>query len=346
MTTVFVDLVNLDGSRPEGSLWFSLERLVLGAPDVVPSAVDVKIRDGKARVENLLPGAMRVRVNAGCWSKDWHIEVPAEGEHDLLDLLEWQAEDFQETVWAELSKRVEALENTPAVDLAPLEQRVTELEQAPKVDLAPLEKRLGVLESRPEPEPFDPTGLEAADKKLGERLTVLEQKPAPEPFDPTALQAENQALKTQVEQLQAHLTPVELLDEEAIYEDIASIYDTGSEAQVIQHAGRVGIIISASDLEGLLRALDGLQLPHFPKVKAFQEGGLGLADVALYSGGKFVAKLQPQLVYLKVASMEDRTPIFEVAVDTALAVAQEVGANRMALTTYYYTNDLPPETDY
>ncbi|MDK7062644.1 hypothetical protein QP290_25650, partial [Escherichia coli] len=68
MTTVFVDLVNLDGSRPEGTLRFSLERLVLGDPDVVPSAVEVKIRDGKARVENLLPGAMRVRVNAGCWS--------------------------------------------------------------------------------------------------------------------------------------------------------------------------------------------------------------------------------------------------------------------------------------
>lgn len=57
MTTVFVDLVNLDGSRPEGTLRFSLERLVLGDPDVVPSAVEVKIRDGKARVEGLLPGA-------------------------------------------------------------------------------------------------------------------------------------------------------------------------------------------------------------------------------------------------------------------------------------------------
>ena len=94
MTTVFVDLVNLDGSRPEGTLRFSLERLVLGDPDVVPSAVEVKIRDGKARVDDLLPGAMRVRVNAGCWSKDWHITVPESGEHDLFELLEWQAEDL------------------------------------------------------------------------------------------------------------------------------------------------------------------------------------------------------------------------------------------------------------
>ena len=109
MTTVFVDLVNLDGSRPEGSLRFSIERLVLGDPDVVPSAVEVKIRDGKARVEGLLPGAMRVRVGAGCWSKDWHITVPESGEHDLFELMEWQADDFQETVWAALSKRVEKL---------------------------------------------------------------------------------------------------------------------------------------------------------------------------------------------------------------------------------------------
>ena len=138
MTTVFVDLVNLDGSRPEGSLRFSLERLVLGDPDVVPSAVEVKIRDGKARVEGLLPGAMRVRVGAGCWSKDWQIMVPESGEHDLFELLEWQAEDFQETVWAALDKRVEKLENTPAVDLGPVEKRLDALEGAPVVDLAPL----------------------------------------------------------------------------------------------------------------------------------------------------------------------------------------------------------------
>jgi len=341
VTTVFVDLVNLDGSRPEGSLRFSLERLVLGDPDVVPSAVEVRIRDGKARVEGLLPGAMRVRVNAGCWSKDWQVTIPAEGEHDLLKLLEWQADDFQETVWAALSKRVEALENTPAVDLAPLEKRVGELEAKPDpvpVDLAPLEKRVGELEAKPDPVPVDLAPLEETTRQLDNRVTALEGKPEPAPFDPTEL-------KTQLAALQAHLTPVELLDDEAIYEDCASIYDLGSEVQVIQHAGRVDINISAFDLEGLLRALDELKLPHFPKVKMFPQGGFALCDVELYQGAKFVTKLQPYLVRLQVESLDDMIPSFAVEVDNALAVVQETGANRMSLSTFYYTNDLPPETD-
>lgn len=338
MTTVFVDLVNLDGSRPEGSLRFSLERLVLGDPDIVPSAVEVKIRDGKARVDDLLPGAMRVRVNAGCWSKDWQVTIPESGEHDLFKLLGEQAPEFEHALWATLLGRVEKLENTPPVDLAPVEQRLDALEDAPVVDLTPLEKRLETLENKPEPQPFDPTGLEAADKKLGERVTALENQPAPQPFDPSALEA-------QLAALQAHLTPVEILDDEAIYEDCASIYDLGSEVQVIQHAGRVDINISAFDLEGTLRALDELKLPHFPKVKMFPQGGFGLFDVELYSGRKFVAKLQPHLVRLQVESLDDTIPSFVAEVDSALAVMQETGANRMSLSTFYYTNDLPPETE-
>ncbi|MFW2210749.1 hypothetical protein ACN4EI_05605 [Corynebacterium amycolatum] len=317
MTTVFVDLVNLDGSRPEGSLRFSLERLVLGDPDIVPSAVEVKIRDGKARVDGLLPGAMRVRVGAGCWSKDWQIMVPESGEHDLFELLEWQAEDFQETVWAALDKRVEALENTPPVDLAPVEQRLDALENAPVVDLTPLEETT---------------------RQLDNRVTALEGKPSPEPFDPTELTAK-------LAELRAHFTPVELLDDEAIYEDCASIYDLGSEVQVIQHAGRVDINISAFDLEGLLRALDGLRLPHFPKVKMFPQGGFALCDVELYQGAKFVTKLQKYLVRLAVKSSDDMAPNFAVEVDDALAVVQETGANRMNMSTFYYTDDLPPETN-
>lgn len=306
MTTVFVDLVNLDGSRPEGTLRFSLERLVLGDPDVVPSAVEARIRDGKARVENLLPGAMRVRVNAGCWSKDWQIMVPESGEHDLLKLLEWQADDFQETVWAELAKRVEALENTPAVDLAPVEQRLDALEGAPVVDLAPLENR----------------------------VTALEAKPSPQPFDPSALE-------TQLADMQAHLTPVEIYTE-GIGDDLGSVSETGANVTVVQHAGRVDINISAFDLEGLLRALDGLKLPHFPKVSDFPHGGSSMCDVELFQGAKFVAKLQPYLVRLQVESLDDVIPSFVVEVDSALAVVQETGANRMSLSTFYYTNDLPP----
>ena len=318
MTTVFVDLVNLDGSRPEGSLRFSLERLVLGDPDVVPSAVEVKIRDGKARVDDLLPGAMRVRVGAGCWSKDWQIMVPESGEHDLFELLEWQAEDFQETVWAALDKRVEALENTPPVDLAPLENRVT------------------ALEAKPSPEPFDPAGLEAADKALGERVTALEQKPDPAPFDPTEL-------KTQLAELQAHLTPVNLAWLDGPGGDLDPIWSTGATPSVVQHAGRVNIdILVTADIEGTLRALDGLQLPHFPKVSAFSGDSVSFASVRLYARAKFLEELAPAAIHLN-----SRSGIlsFRVALDDVLAVVQETGANRMSLSTFYYTNDLPPETN-
>lgn len=289
MTTVFVDLVNLDGSRPEGSLRFSLERLVLGDPDVVPSAVEVKIRDGKARVEGLLPGAMRVRVGAGCWSKDWQIMVPESGEHDLFELLEWQAPEFEETVWAALAKRVEALENTPPVDLAPVE------------------KRLDVLESRPEPEPFDPSELQA-----------------------------------QLAALQAHFTPVDISRNADIYEDLAPIYDTGTTVGLVQHAGRVSISFRGFDIEGTLRTMYVLKLPHFPKASMFADGETSDCHVELYQGAKFLTKIEPRKIYLGDDSGELG---FHMALDEVLAVAQETGATSMYLSTFYYTDALPPETE-
>ena len=249
MTTVFVDLVNLDGSRPEGTLRFSLERLVLGDPDIVPSAVEVKIRDGKARVENLLPGAMRVRVNAGCWSKDWQVSIPAEGEHDLFALLGEQAPEFEHALYATLLGRVE------------------KLEQVPPVDLAPVEQRLDALESRPEPQPFDPTGLEEADKKLGERLEVLENQPAPQPFDPSALE-------TQLADMQAKLTampnftPVNLLDgsyEPIDWDSLSPIYEVGGDITATAWMGRVNITISARIEDYTIKVFeDGLNLVGFP----------------------------------------------------------------------------------
>ncbi|MDC7116171.1 hypothetical protein [Corynebacterium amycolatum] len=246
MTTVFVDLVNLDGSRPEGSLRFSLERLVLGDPDVVPSAVEVKIRDGKARVDDLLPGAMRVRVNAGCWSKDWQVTIPAEGEHDLLKLLEWQADDFQETVWAELNRRVEKLENTPAVDLAPVEQRLDALEGVPVVDLAPLED---------------------ATRDLGSRVTALEQKPDPEPFDPAELQAQLAAMQAKLNTL-PNFTPVDLLDgnyESIDWDSLSPIYEVGGSITASLWMGRVNITIGAPIADYSIPVFEeGLSLVGFP----------------------------------------------------------------------------------
>lgn len=173
MATVFVDLVNLDGSRPEGRLKFSLEQLRIGDPDVVPSSVEVAILDGKARVEDLLPGEMKVQVSTGRWSKEWQVAIPDNGTHDLFDLLGTSAPEFEHALWATLLGRVEALENTPAVDLAPVEKRLDALEGAPKVDLAPLEKRVKELEAKPEPAPVDLTPLE-------KRITALENAPKPD----------------------------------------------------------------------------------------------------------------------------------------------------------------------
>lgn len=337
MTTVFVDLVNLDGSRPEGSLRFSLERLVLGDPDIVPSAVEVKIRDGKARVDGLLPGAMRVRVNAGCWSKDWQVSIPAEGEHDLFALLGEQAPEFEHALYATLLGRVEKLENTPAVDLGPVEQRLDALEGAPVVDLAPLEKRVTALEAKPSPEPFDPAGLEAADKALGERVTALEQKPDPELFDPSALQAE-------LAELRAHFTSVELSYLDGAEDDVGPVFATGAMVSAVQHAGRVNITITTTaSTEELIRALEMLKLPHFPAVSRFPNDTKADCSVELFQGAKFLTKINPAFICLEKV---EGVPTFFVALDEVLAVVQETGADQLELSTFYYTNELPPETDY
>lgn len=326
MTTVFVDLVNLDGSRPEGALRFSLERLVLGDPDIVPSAVDVKIRDGKARVENLLPGAMRVRVNAGCWSKDWQVSIPAEGEHDLFALLGEQAKEFEHALWATLLARVEKLENTPAVDLAPVEKRLDALEDAPKVDLAPLEETARNLSGR----------VEKAEKRIESVSGSLSSTQF------SLFQREIPKLKQQLAALQAHLTPSEPYID-GIEDDLDPFYERGSQVGLKQHAGRVNLHVKAThDLEGLLHALDGVKLSHFPKVSTLSSDINSPCDVELYQGAKFLTKIEPYQIRLEDIG---GTPQFHVAVDDVLAVVQETGANRMTLSTFYYTNDLPPETN-
>lgn len=199
-------------------------------------------------------------------------------------------------MWAALDKRVEALENTPQVDLAPLED---------------------------------------ATRNLSDRVTALESKPAPEPFDPTDL-------KTQLAELQAHLTPVELVWLEGPGKDIAPIYDNGANVTVVQHAGRVNINIYAYTPEGLLHALDGLKLPHFPKVAEFSDpNSYSGFDVEVYQGRKFLTKLDREQIRLSHLS---GTLAFRVKLDEVLAVMQETGADCMNMSAFYYTNELPPET--
>lgn len=309
MTTVFVDLVSLDGSRPEGTLRFSLERLVLGDPDVVPSAVEVKIRDGKARVENLLPGAMRVRVNAGCWSKDWHITVPAEGEHDLLKLLEWQAEDFQETVWAELAKRVEALENTPAVDLAPVEQRLDALEGAPVVDLAPLENR----------------------------VTALEQKPDSEPFDPAELQAQLAAMQAKLADM-PNFTPVNLMDnyEDEFLDALYPLWGISGNITASLWMGRVNIAIQAPIADSSIPVFeDGLKLVGFPTPTDRQDvtGTVWLASDTAYRpapGGIIEPGYHDGFLTIR----QSPNPV-----DGGLRKALEDGYTRVQIDIEYFTTD-------
>lgn len=316
MTTVFVDLVNLDGSRPEGTLRFSLERLVLGDPDVVPSAVEVKIRDGKARVENLLPGAMRVRVGAGCWSKDWHITVPESGEHDLFELLEWQADDFQETVWAELNRRVEKLENTPVVDLAPVEQRLDALEGAPKVDLAPLE---------------DTT------RDLGNRVTALEQKPAPKPFDPAELQAQLAAMQAKLADM-PNFTPVNLMDnhEDEFQDALYPLWDISGNITASLWMGRVNIAIQAPIADYSIPVFeDGLKLVGFPTPTDRQDvtGTVWLASDTAYRpapGGIIEPGYHDGFLTIR----QSPNPV-----DGGLRKALEDGYTQLRIEIEYFTTD-------
>ncbi len=333
MTTVFVDLVSLDGSRPEGTLRFSLERLVLGDPDVVPSAVEVKIRDGKARVENLLPGAMRVRVNAGCWSKDWQVSIPAEGEHDLLELLEWQAEDFQETVWAALSKRVEALENTPAVDLGPVEKRLDALEGAPVVDLAPLEEttrqldnRVTALEGKPDPQPFDPTGLEAQFAEMQSRFeevnTRLNGVPSPQDYLPKELTADNDALD----------------------ESIAPLFEWGAWLSAHQRLNQVDIEIVGSLSEGMAEVFENTLL-----IKGLPPLTYG-NKLEIYSKCRVEFAKDNEVHYVPLhhnvclkantegVVLQDREPRFGKEPGDTFRKALEKGCDTFTVTVHYFTN--------
>ena len=249
MTTIFVDLVNLDGSRPEGRLRFSLEQLRVGDPDVVPSSVEVVILDGKARVENLFPGEMKVLVSTGRWSKEWPVAIPDDGTHDLFKLLGEQAREFEHALWASLLGRVEALENTPAVDLAPLEQRVD------------------ALEAKPDPEPVDLAPLEDATRDLGNRVTVLEAKPDPEPFDPAELQAQLAAMQAKLNTL-PNFTPVDLLDgnyESIDWGSLSPIYEVGGQIVASLWMGRVNITIGAPIADHSIPVFEeGLSLVGFP----------------------------------------------------------------------------------
>ena len=308
MTTVFVDLVNLDGSRPEGRLRFSLEQLRVGDPDVVPSSVEVVILDGKARVENLLPGEMKVLVSTGGWSKEWQVAIPDNGTHDLFDLLGTSAPEFEHALWATLLGRVEKLEQVPAVDLSPLEDATRDLSD-----------RVGKTEKR----------IESVSGSLSSTQFSLFQRELPK-------------LKTQLAELRAHLTPVELYSEGTL-EDLDPVTETGTVSVVVQHAGRVNIDFTTNaSAETLIRALDGLQLPHFPKVSMLSGDMMSPCDVELYQGAKFLTKIRPYQIRLEHIG---GVLTFDVALDDVLAVVQETGANRMNLSTFYYTDALPPETE-
>lgn len=308
MTTVFVDLVNLDGSRPEGRLRFSLEHLRVGDPDVVPSSVEVVILDGKARVENLLPGEVKVLVSTGGWSKEWPVAIPDNGTHDLFDLLGTSAPEFEHALWATLLGRVEALEKAPSVDLSPLEETARNLSDR----VGKTEKRIGSVS--------DTLGA----------------------FRHSLFQMELPKLKTQLAELQAHLRPSEPYIE-GIEDDLDPFYERGSQVGLKQHAGRVNLHVRVShDLEGLLHALDGVKLPHFPKVSMLSGDMMSPCDVELYQGAKFLTKIEPYHIHLQDIG---GTPQFYVEVDDVLAVVQETGANGMILSTFYYTNELPPETN-
>ena len=109
----------------------------------------------------------------------------------------------------------------------------------------------------------------------------------------------------------------------------------------MQHAGRVNINISTNlGAETLIRALDGLELPHFPEAATFPDGAWAQCSVELTRrGASFLTKLgSPQIIL----NQSGGTMAFRVKVDEALAVVREVGADRMSLSVFYYTNALPP----
>lgn len=336
MTTVFVDLVNLDGSRPEGSLRFSLERLVLGDPDVVPSAVEVKIRDGRARVDGLLPGLMRVRVGAGCWSKDWQVSIPESGEHDLFKLLGEQAREFEHALWASLLGRVEALES------------------APRVDLAPVEQRLDALEAKPEPAPVDLAPLEETTRALDNRVTALEGKPDPQPFDPTELKTQLAAMQTQLEEANKRLNvtpspqdylPKELTaDNDVLDESVTPMLEWGGQFFARQRLNQVSIEIVGSLSEGMAEVFENTLL-----IKGLPQMTYG-SDWATYSRFRVEFAKDNEVHYVprhhyvclkrnnEGVVLQDREPHFGTGPGDTFRKALEKGCDTFTATVHYYTD--------
>ena len=308
MTTVFVDLVNLDGSRPEGRLRFSLEQLRVGDPDVVPSSVEVVILDGKARVENLLPGEMKVLVSTGGWSKEWPVVIPDDGTHDLFDLLGVSAPEFEHALWASRLGRVEALEQVPAVDLAPLENRVT------------------ALEAKPSPEPFDPTALETQLAELQSRFEEVRERlnvvPSPQDYLPKELTADNNVL----------------------YESIDPLFEWGGQFSAYQRLNQVSIEVFCSLSEGMAEVFENaLLIKGLPqlaygseflfysrcRVEFFKDNEVHYAprahDVCLKRDDEGVV-------------LQDRDPRFGLESGDTFRKALEKGCDAFMLTVHYYTN--------
>lgn len=89
MTTVFVDVMEIDRELPGGKFTIALGEFVPreGLPTLVPSTVELQVRDGKGEVD-VEPGRYRVTPTVGCSSgPGWEIQVPAEGSTICLSSL-------------------------------------------------------------------------------------------------------------------------------------------------------------------------------------------------------------------------------------------------------------------
>lgn len=208
MTKLTVNLQELDSSKPSKSFTIALDEYRLGAegqPTLVPSEVDLKVTNGVGSVD-VAPGAYRVRSGYG--PSAWTVNVPESGEHDLMRLI--------------------LLQNAEVSD--------------------------GVVE------------------QIVKRLTALEAKPEPEPFDPSELEAENTALKTKVEKLQAQLDkippakPVDLTSRREFDWDLASpLFEIGGLIASTIWMGRVDIAITVPVNEDSQRVLkDGVYFAGVP----------------------------------------------------------------------------------
>lgn len=143
MTVLFGSVVERDGDKPDGVVRIvsrGVHPSIDGVSMLAESEERFHIRDGEWETGELEPGDVTVRLELdGRPVVSWPVSIPAEGRHNLRDLLGVSAPVFDRALWERLDARVKELEAKPEPDLSEYatKQELETLTSQPGVHAAP-----------------------------------------------------------------------------------------------------------------------------------------------------------------------------------------------------------------